>query len=132
MRRPPYEVRRLGWGTFTLEAEVVLKEPYSWVLDNTGTRQAGLELTWTLSFEGDGRQGRVRAKVKKMVETPPADGRRVLRSGRSAASAPLAVDDPDDEEEEDEDYDEDELDEDESSSEEEEEEVSEFLATPQR
>jgi hypothetical protein len=52
MRRPPYEVRRLGWGTFTLEAEVVLKEPYSWVLDNTGTRQAGLELTWTLSFSG--------------------------------------------------------------------------------
>jgi hypothetical protein len=129
MRRPPYEVRRLGWGTFTLEAEVVLKEPYSWVLDNTGTRQAGLELTWTLSFEGDGRQGRVRAKVKKMQETPPADARRILRSGRAATSAPAANDDVD--HEEDEDYDGDELDEDESSSEEDEE-VSEFLETPHR
>lgn len=130
LRKPPYEVRRLGWGTFTLEAEIVLKEPYSWVLDNSGTRQAGLELTWMLSFEGRGRQGRVRARVKELEVAPPADGRRVLRSGRAATTVPAANDDEDDEEDDD-DYDEDEMDDDESS-EEEEEEVSEFLATPQR
>lgn len=124
-------MRRLGWGYFTLEAEIVLKEPYSWVVGNSGMRQAGLELTWTLSFEGRGRQGRVRAKVKKFEEAPPVHGPRVLRSGRLPSNAQaMNVDDEDDEE--DDDYDHDEMDEDESSSEEEEEEVSEFLETPQR
>jgi hypothetical protein len=79
LRKAPYEVRRLGWGTFTLEAEIVLKEPYGWIVDNSGVKQPGLELTWTLDFEGRGRQGRVRAKVKRFEEAP-TDGRRVLRS----------------------------------------------------
>ncbi|EAT87075.2 hypothetical protein SNOG_06011 [Parastagonospora nodorum SN15] len=126
LRKPPYEVRRLGWGHFTLEAEIVLKEPYSWVVNDSGSRQAGLELSWALNFEGGGRQGRVRAKVKKFHEdTPPANGRRVLRSGRMATNAPVRVDDDEDD---DADYDDDESDEDETSSEEEE--ISEFLDTP--
>lgn len=66
LRKPPFEVRRLGWGYFTLEAEIVLQQGYSWVTDNTDARQAGLELTWSLDFRGEGRQGRVRAKVRKM------------------------------------------------------------------
>jgi hypothetical protein len=122
-------VRRLGWGTFTLEAEIVLKEPYSWVTNNSGTRQAGLELTWTLSFEEGGRQGRVRRKVRKLETVLPTEGPRVLRSGRLPAAAPARVDDDEDDEEDD-DYDDDEMDADGTSTEEEEEEVSEFLASP--
>lgn len=74
LRNPPFEVRRLGWGTFTIEAEIVLKDPYSWVVDNSGPRQTDLELTWTLDFEGRGRQGRVRAKVRKVEHQTIASG----------------------------------------------------------
>jgi hypothetical protein len=123
-------VRRLGWGTFTLEAEIVLKEPYGWVVDNSGVRQAGLELTWTLDFEGRGCQGRVRAKVKKYQETPLGGervGERVLRSRRPPTNAAVQNDD-DENDEEDDDFDEDETRDDESSSEDEEE-ASEFMET---
>ncbi|KAF1912982.1 hypothetical protein BDU57DRAFT_503673 [Ampelomyces quisqualis] len=132
LRKPPYEVRRLGWGTFTLEAEIVLKDPYSWVVDNSGAKQPGLELTWTLDFEGRGRQGRVRAKVRKIEEVPVAvDGPRALRS-RVLPAPPQPIDDHDDDEEDDNDYNEDEAEDIESLSESEEEEVSEFLETPPR
>jgi hypothetical protein len=106
-------VRRLGWGTFTLEAKIVLKEPYGWVVDNSAERQADLELTWTLDFEGRGCQGRVRAKVKKYGDPPVVGGRvgeRVLRSRRLPTNAAVQNDD------------------DESSSEDQEE-VSEFMET---
>jgi hypothetical protein len=74
IKKAPFEVRRLGWGTFAIEAEIVLKEPYGWVKDGVGIRSQGLMLDWTLSFEGRGQQGRVRAKVKK-VEVAVAEGR---------------------------------------------------------
>lgn len=107
-----------------------MKEPYSWVVNDSGLRQAGLELSWALNFEGGGRQGRVRAKVKKYYEdTLPAGEPRVLRSGRTATNAPVRIDDDEDD---DTDYDDDESGEDETSSEEEEEEISEFLDMPQR
>jgi hypothetical protein len=131
LRKPPYEVRRLGWGTFTLEAEIVLKEPYGWIVDNSGVKQPGLELTWTLDFAGRGRQGRVRTKVKKFEE-PPTDGRRVLRSRTVPSSSVANVQQNDEEDEDDGDYAEGEIDDDESLSESEEEEVSEFIDTPRR
>jgi hypothetical protein len=106
----------------------VLEEPYGWVVDNTGTKQSGLELTWTLDFEGRGRQGRVRAKVRKF-EQPMSERERRLRS-RTLPVPPPTMDDEDDEE--DDDYEEvDDID-DESSSDGEEEEVSEFIDTPRR
>jgi transcription initiation factor IIF auxiliary subunit len=128
VRAPPYEVRRLGWGTFTIEAEIVLKEPYNWVIDNAGSRQPGLELTWTLDFEGRGRQGRVKAKVQKMeqpamedVTSETGEGRRT-RSTRQAAMSGnptnLNRGDNDDDEEADDNY--------------EEADISEFIATPRR
>ena len=80
IKKAPFEVRRLGWGTFAIEAEIVLNEPYGWVKDGVGIRSQGLMLDWTLSFEGRGQQGRVRAKVKK-VEMAVAEGR-VLRPRR--------------------------------------------------
>ncbi|KAF2025663.1 hypothetical protein EK21DRAFT_10197, partial [Setomelanomma holmii] len=94
LRDPPYEVRQLGWGWFTIEAEIVLKEPYSWTIDNSGTRQPGLELSWLLDFEGRGRQGRVRAKVKK------SEGD-ALEADRATRHSPVRwphMDDEDDEE----------------------------------
>jgi hypothetical protein len=132
LRKAPYEVRRLGWGTFTLEAEIVLKEPYGWIVDNSGVKQPGLELTWTLDFEGRGRQGRVRAKVKRFEEAP-TDGRRVLRSRTLPLPNSSATDRQlnEEEDEDDDDYAEDEIDEDESLLESEEE-VSEFIDAPRR
>lgn len=126
LRKPPYEVRRLGWGYFTLEAEIVLQEPYKWIVDTAGTRQSGLELTWTLNFEGRGRQGRVRAKVMRVEEQLGRGARR----GVSTAIAPNLPDD--DDEEDDDDFEE--MDEDETSSEEEDngEDNSEFIDTPRR
>jgi hypothetical protein len=120
LRRAPYEVRRLGWGYFTLEAEIILKPPYTWIVDNSGTTQRGLELTWTLNFTDRGRQGRVRAKVKKLEE---GEGRRL----RTRVLPAPALDD-DDDEEEDEDYET----VDDNLSEDEEEDISEFVETPRR
>jgi hypothetical protein len=92
-------VRRLGWGTFTLDAEIILKEPYSWVVDGRGTRQAGLQLTWTLDFNGNGRQGRVRGKVKKYEAPPTVVGGRVLRPRRAAANVAAQIYQEDEDEE---------------------------------
>ena len=122
MRRAPYEVRRLGWGYFTLEAEIILKAPYTWVAGSSGTSQRGLALTWTIDFQDAGRQGRVRAKVKKVEQ----ESGRTLRS----RSIPVTAPNNDDEEDDDEDYEED--DDDEDVSEDEEEDISEFMETPRR
>lgn len=92
LRNPPFEVRRLGWGYFCIRAEIVLKEPYSWILNNGSTRQTGLELTWTLDFEGRGRQGRVRAKVKKIEEQL---GRDTGNTDISLSELPQPVEDDD-------------------------------------
>ncbi|KAJ4359295.1 hypothetical protein N0V95_002306 [Ascochyta clinopodiicola] len=124
LRRAPYEVRRLGWGYFTLEAEIILKAPYSWVVDNSGTRQRGLELTWTLDFTDRGRQGRVRARVRRLEE----QGGRTLRTRPVVPNLPNAHDDEDGEED-DEDYDNSDG---EDPSEDEEEDISEFVETPRR
>lgn len=103
----------------------MLKEPYQWIVDSSGPTQLGLELTWPLSFERDGRQGRVRAKVKKMEE-PPVDGPRRLRP-RPAPAGPIVQDDDDDDDEDD-DYDEQVS----SMSEDEEDDISEFTETSYR
>lgn len=91
----------------------MLKAPYSWIVDNAGTRKQGLELTWTLDFEGRGRQGRVRAKVKKFEAETNNTGR-TLRSRHVPPANEPRVDE--DEDEADDDYDA--LDYDEDSSEE--------------
>ncbi|KAF1954358.1 hypothetical protein CC80DRAFT_476097 [Byssothecium circinans] len=66
LREPPFEVRRLGWGVFTLDAVLVLNEPYVWVRDAGSEDRSGeLTLQWMLDFEGRGKQGRVRAKIRK-------------------------------------------------------------------
>jgi hypothetical protein len=123
-------VRRLGWGTFTLDAEIVLKEPYGWVVDGRGTRQASRELTWTLDFSGAGMQGRVRGKIKKYEAAPTIVGGRVLRSRRPPMNVAVQ-NDQDDEDDEDDDFDEDEIEDAESSSEDEEE-ASEFMESASR
>ncbi|KAF2996870.1 hypothetical protein E8E13_004703 [Curvularia kusanoi] len=120
LRRAPYQVRRLGWGTFTLEAEIILKAPYTWVGRNSGATQRSLKLPWTLDFTGRGRQGRVRGGVKRIDQ-----GGRRLRTRPQPAAAPSS----DDEEEDDDDYNDDEG---EDLSEDEEEDISEFVETPRR
>jgi hypothetical protein len=129
LRHAPYEVRRLGWGYFTLEAEIVLKAPYTWIIDNSGTRQRGLELNWTLDFTDRGRQGRVRAKVKKLEE----EGGRRLRTRPVPAIAPNDNDDDEEDHEDHEDYEDyEENDDNEDESEDEEEDISELVEIPRR
>ncbi|KAI8941694.1 hypothetical protein NX059_002904 [Plenodomus lindquistii] len=129
LRDPPFEVRRLGWGLFTIDAEIVLNEPYQWIVDNAGTSQASLELAWTLDFEGRGRQGRVRAKVKT-VEVDAATRRSA--QGRPLANAPELGDGDNAEDAEDgHEYTADDGDDTASSEQEADEELSEYLESPQ-
>lgn len=72
---PPYEVRRLGWGYFTVTTHVILKAGYSWVSEDAelvpdGAEKGMLPLNWTLDFSGRGSQGRCRLKVRseRLVE----------------------------------------------------------------
>ncbi|RAR14116.1 hypothetical protein DDE83_002534 [Stemphylium lycopersici] len=100
LRNPPYEFEAEGWGTFEIHSKIVMKEPYSWIIDNAGTRQQGLQLSWDLDFEGRGRQGRVRAKVKKFVNDEVNQNGRRLRTRQVPAREP-EIDNEDDEEEDD-------------------------------
>jgi hypothetical protein len=73
LQYPPYEVRRLGWGYFTIFAHVILKVGYSWVSSDAedapdGGEKGMLPLEWTLNFDGPGSQGRCRLKVRKEKE----------------------------------------------------------------
>jgi hypothetical protein len=75
---PPYEVRRLGWGVFTISASLILKPGYSWVSSDAEDTEDGapngkLQLDWTLDFHGRGSQGRLRLKVKKEKEGQEAE-----------------------------------------------------------
>ncbi|EPS41968.1 hypothetical protein H072_4035 [Dactylellina haptotyla CBS 200.50] len=67
-RRAPYSIRREGWGTFTVRANVVLKAGYSWIssdaVDSRYAKRVSLPLEWTLSFEDGGSQARCRLKIK--------------------------------------------------------------------
>jgi hypothetical protein len=63
----------LGWGYFTIFANVILKAGYSWVSSEAedtsdGQAKGKLPLEWTLDFDGRGSQGRLRLKVKKEKE----------------------------------------------------------------
>jgi hypothetical protein len=68
-RRAPYEVRRIGWGTFPIVSNVVLKAGYEWVSSDASTDEKTggslLEIHWDLTFEGVGRQGKARLKVRR-------------------------------------------------------------------
>lgn len=71
LRDPPFEVRRLGWGYFNVSATVVLKEGWEWiggseVRGELSDRKGALGLEWMLNFEGDGKQGRIRAGVRRV------------------------------------------------------------------
>ncbi|KAJ4354204.1 uncharacterized protein N0V89_005938 [Didymosphaeria variabile] len=71
LRDPPFEVRRLGWGYFSISATIVLKEGWEWigggeVRGELSDRKGALELGWMLDFDGDGRQGRIRAGVRRV------------------------------------------------------------------
>ncbi|EME46747.1 hypothetical protein DOTSEDRAFT_70667 [Dothistroma septosporum NZE10] len=70
--RPPYDVRRTGWGSFTITANVILKAGYSWVSGDAlnspdGALKGMLPLEWTLDFSGfcgRGSMGRLKLKIK--------------------------------------------------------------------
>ncbi|KAK5119342.1 hypothetical protein LTR85_007698 [Meristemomyces frigidus] len=70
--RSPYQIQRLGWGRFLVQAYVILKAGYSWVSDDAedspdGAPKGMLPLEWMLDFAGfggKGSMGRCRLKVK--------------------------------------------------------------------
>lgn len=66
----PYEIRRVGWGTFTVYANVILKPGFRWESDEAEDTEDGgargmLPLEWQLDFEGRGSQGRRRLRVRR-------------------------------------------------------------------
>lgn len=105
LREPPFEVRRLGWGVFTIDVKIVLKEPYSWVVGGENGRQRDLALDWELDFEGRGRQGRVRAKVRKMEGEEGTLGERETRARARTSPVNWPHMDPDEGEDNDDDDD---------------------------
>lgn len=70
--RQPYEVRRLGWGYFTIVASIMLKAGYSWMSEDAedspdGAEKNMLSLDWLLDFArygGKGSMGRLKLKVR--------------------------------------------------------------------
>jgi hypothetical protein len=63
----------LGWGYFTIYANVILKAGYSWLSSDAedtrdGAPKGKLPLEWQLDFAGRGSQGRLRLKVRKEKE----------------------------------------------------------------
>ena len=68
-RRAPYEINRLGWGTFPVTAHIVLKYGYEWVSSDAekvpGTEKSLLPIEWMLTFDGDGKQGKARLKIRR-------------------------------------------------------------------
>ena len=85
---PPYSLRRVGWGVFTIFANIVLKAGYSWVSPEAedtadGAPKGKLPLEWTLDFQGRGSQGRLRLKVKHEKDGQDSEEERdVLRTRR--------------------------------------------------
>ncbi|KAF1976610.1 hypothetical protein BU23DRAFT_455120 [Bimuria novae-zelandiae CBS 107.79] len=79
LRNPPFEVRRLGLGYFNIQATVVLKEGWEWVggsevRGELTDRKGALGLEWMLDFDGEGRQGRVRAGVRRVGGNEDEEG----------------------------------------------------------
>lgn len=81
--KPPYSVRRLGWGTFIVRANVVLKYGYFWISsdaeDTKYAKRASLPLEWELCFDEGGSQARCQLKIKK-------EGRLVRRGVNTRSS----------------------------------------------
>ena len=79
--RPPYEIRRLGWGFFTVVAYVILKAGYNWVSEDAenspdGAEKGMLGLEWVLDFDrfgGRGSMGRLKLKVKNQRDWAGVD-----------------------------------------------------------
>ncbi len=71
-QRQPYELTRIGWGTFIIQANVILKAGYSWVSEQArdtpdGAHKGALPLEWLLDFDGfqgKGSMARLRLKIK--------------------------------------------------------------------
>lgn len=81
VQHPPFTVRRLGWGTFTIYANVILKAGYSWMSPEAedtadGGVKGKLPLEWNLDFQGRGSQGRLRLKVRKEKEGQEVEDQR--------------------------------------------------------
>lgn len=76
LRHSPFELRRWGWGYFTIFVEVILKPGYTILHDAArdsarGGHRNRLILEWELDFEDNGGQGKLRVKVQKHRSTLP-------------------------------------------------------------
>ena len=62
---PPFEIRRLGWGTFCIQAVVILKKrTYVWTDGENWEGRKFLRLHWTLDLSGIGSQHSYRFKIR--------------------------------------------------------------------
>lgn len=69
LTNPPFEIRRFGWGIFEILAQVTLKSQY-FFLNDMATVESGrrrkLQVTWTLSFQGDGTESWLKVAVGRL------------------------------------------------------------------
>ncbi|KAK0612745.1 hypothetical protein DIS24_g11959, partial [Lasiodiplodia hormozganensis] len=75
---PPYQITRIGWGYFTVQAYIILKAGYTWISEDAqptpdGVEKGMLPLEWMLSFDGDGSMGRCRLKYKHEISAEDSD-----------------------------------------------------------
>lgn len=61
---PPYQVTRLGWGYFTIRAQIELVPGYRWLADEaTGGGKRKLWVEWQLDFDNGGSMARIILRV---------------------------------------------------------------------
>ncbi|KAF9639442.1 putative yeats family protein [Lasiodiplodia theobromae] len=75
---PPYQITRIGWGYFTVQAYIILKAGYTWISEDAqptpdGVEKGMLPLEWMLSFDGNGSMGRCRLKYKHEISVEGSD-----------------------------------------------------------
>lgn len=68
LSKPPFEIRRFGWGSFSIKVEIKLKPAYNFLHTQSEQghgRGRTIPLDWTLDFYGNGSQGWVKMAIER-------------------------------------------------------------------
>ncbi|KAI9140319.1 yeats family-domain-containing protein [Paraphysoderma sedebokerense] len=78
LTRPPFQVRRLGWGYFTIRSEIYFQK--SW-------RKDPLLVYWTLDFNGDGNVEEIDVEFVEEAPSPSVAAESVVSGEASSSSS---------------------------------------------
>jgi hypothetical protein len=68
LKSPPYKITRTGWGYFSIDVQVILKQGYLWRSLRRGNLGGGLRLEWALDFSSMGSSASYDYAVTKVSE----------------------------------------------------------------